>query len=91
MVDEPQGKEGQIRIQLESLDRATQALSGVIDRVEDRLISVLVPPKVTVNEVEKIEKPKESLVPLASSIREFVELAKYQSDRLMDILSRIEL
>lgn len=80
-------KQGQIAAQLVSLDEAIGTLIGVVGQLEERLIPILH----NVDEAKNEKEPMPALVPLAEDVRSSTKRVARQSEKLHEILSRIEL
>ena len=81
------GKSSQVKEQLEVLCKTKERLAVTIDRLEERLSSVL-----SNESAEKSETTlKQDLTPLAGAIRDTAESFSHQTIRLNDVLDRLEL
>jgi hypothetical protein len=88
-----QEKETQVSKQLDNLGKAVTSLSDVWNEVERRISSVLTDegepsPE---NNVKVPVPEEEELVPLAEELRTYRYQINSQKERMLDILSRIEL
>ena len=80
-------KNSPVKEQLEVLGKTKEKLSATIDRLEERLSSVLFNDSADKSEAT----PKQDLTPLAGAIRDNEESFSYQNRRLYNIIERLEL
>jgi len=85
---EDEKREMQIQRQINNGHTESKRLVEIIDKVEDRLSSILLSPE---PKPPDSDKPETTLVPLANELRTINETIMQQIGRLMKILERLEL
>lgn len=81
------GRESQVAAQLMALDKANEALSETVAELEVRLVQILR----NEENVKGLSESRQELVPLAQQIMEQADKVGGCTDRLRDIIGRIEL